>query len=393
VSKPWSDITKRFVAFGLVLAGLAVLYRVRALLPPVILACLLAYLLNPVVDRLSRLRLSRNAATGVTYVLLLLALILAGYMLVPMVVQQISSINVDLQQIYESVLRIMSRYQSITILDYSIELSDVFDKLQGSLIQLITGFASRSAEEMLALALGIASGFASTFVWLIFILVVSFWLVKDSDEIKASVGKLVPEGYGEEVDELWCEVSTVWDSFFRGLLMLSLTVGAVTGISIWVVGVKNALLLGILAAVLEVVPGIGPIIACVPAVAVAYFQGSTHLPMANGWFAVLVLALYVLIQQVENNILVPRIIGDSVKLHPLAVLVGVIGGYAVGGIVGAFLAAPVIGTFKILGGYLLRKLMEVEAEPQPAEEAEALPGEAVSEAVELVQEEQEDAQP
>jgi len=393
VSKPWSDITKRFVAFGLVLAGLAVLYRVRALLPPVILACLLAYLLNPVVDRLSRLRLSRNAATGVTYVLLLLALILAGYMLVPMVVQQISSINVDLQQIYESVLRIMSRYQSITILDYSIELSDVFDKLQGSLIQLITGFASRSAEEMLALALGIASGFASTFVWLIFILVVSFWLVKDSDEIKASVGKLVPEGYGEEVDELWCEVSTVWDSFFRGLLMLSLTVGAVTGISIWVVGVKNALLLGILAAVLEVVPGIGPIIACVPAVAVAYFQGSTHLPMANGWFAVLVLALYVLIQQVENNILVPRIIGDSVKLHPLAVLVGVIGGYAVGGIVGAFLAAPVIGTFKILGGYLLGKLMEVEAEPQPAEEAEALPGEAVSEAVELVQEEQEDAQP
>jgi len=393
VSKPWSDITKRFVAFGLVLAGLAVLYRVRALLPPVILACLLAYLLNPVVDRLSRLRLSRNAATGVTYVLLLLALILAGYMLVPMVVQQISSINVDLQQIYESVLRIMSRYQSITILDYSIELSDVFDKLQGSLIQLITGFASRSAEEMLALALGIASGFASTFVWLIFILVVSFWLVKDSDEIKASVGKLVPEGYGEEVDELWCEVSTVWDSFFRGLLMLSLTVGAVTGISIWVVGVKNALLLGILAAVLEVVPGIGPIIACVPAVAVAYFQGSTHLPIANGWFAVLVLALYVLIQQVENNILVPRIIGDSVKLHPLAVLVGVIGGYAVGGIVGAFLAAPVIGTFKILGGYLLRKLMEVEAEPQPAEEAEALPGEAVSEAVELVQEEQEDAQP
>ncbi len=393
MSKPWSDITKRFVAFGLVLAGLAVLYRVRALLPPVILACLLAYLLNPVVDRLSRLRLSRNAATGVTYVLLLLALILAGYMLVPMVVQQISSINVDLQQIYESVLRIMSRYQSITILDYSIELSDVFDKLQGSLIQLITGFASRSAEEMLALALGIASGFASTFVWLIFILVVSFWLVKDSDEIKASVGKLVPEGYGEEVDELWCEVSTVWDSFFRGLLMLSLTVGAVTGISIWVVGVKNALLLGILAAVLEVVPGIGPIIACVPAVAVAYFQGSTHLPMANGWFAVLVLALYVLIQQVENNILVPRIIGDSVKLHPLAVLVGVIGGYAVGGIVGAFLAAPVIGTFKILGGYLLRKLMEVEAEPQPAEEAEALPGEAVSEAVELVQEEQEDAQP
>jgi predicted PurR-regulated permease PerM len=387
VSKPWSDTTKRWVVLGLVLAGLAVLYKVRALLPPVILACLLAYLLNPVVERFSRLKLSRNGATAVTYVLLLVALVLAASMLVPMVVQQISSINVDLQQIYESVLRIMSRYQTISILDYSIELSDVFEKLEDSLIQLITGFASRSAEEMLVLALGIASGFASTFVWVIFVLVVSFWLVKDANEIKASVARLVPEDYREEVDALWREVSIVWDSFFRGLLVLSLTVGVVTGVSIWAVGVKNALLLGMLAAVLEVVPGIGPIIACAPAVAVAYFQGSTHLPIANGWFAVLVLALYLVIQQVENNVLVPRILGDSVKLHPLAVMVGAIGGYAVGGIVGAFLAAPVIGTFKILGGFIYRKLIEVEAEPRRAEEPEA-----ASEVAESAQEEQEDAQ-
>jgi predicted PurR-regulated permease PerM len=385
VSRPWSDTTKRWVALGFVLAGLAVLYRVRALLPPVILACLLAYLLSPVVDRLSHPRISRNVATAITYVLLLLALVLAAYMLVPMVVQQISSINVDLQEISEGVVRIMSRYQTITILDYTIELSDVFTELEDSLIQLITGYASRSAEEMLVLAFGIASGFASTFVWLIFILVVSFWLVKDANEIKASVGRLVPEGYAEEVEKLWHEVSAVWDSFFRGLLLLSLTVGVVTGVSIWVVGVKNALLLGMLAAVLEVVPSFGPIVACIPAVAVAYFQGSAHLPIANGWFALLVLALYAVIQQVENNVLAPRILGDSVRLHPLVVMVGAIGGYAVAGIVGAFLAAPVIGTFKILGGYIFRKLMEVEPEPEPAEQ--------ISEAAELAQGEEEDAQP
>ncbi len=385
MSRPWSDTTKRWVALGLVLAGLAVLYRVRAVLPPVILACLLAYLLSPVVDRLSHPRISRNVATTIAYVLLLLALVLAAYMVVPMVVQQISSINVDLQQISESVLQIMSRYQTVTILDYTIELSDVFTKLEDSLIQLITGYASRSAEEMLVLAFGIASGFASTFVWLIFILVVSFWLVKDANEIKASVGRAVPEGYAEEVEKLWHEVSAVWDSFFRGLLLLSLTVGVVTGVSIWVVGVKNALLLGMLAAVLEVVPSFGPIIACIPAVAVAYFQGSAHLPIANGWFALLVLALYAVIQQVENNVLAPRILGDSVRLHPLVVMVGAIGGYAIGGIVGAFLAAPVIGTLKILGGYIFRKLMEVEAEPEPAEQ--------IPEAAELAHGEQEDAQP
>ena len=361
MSKPWSESTKRWVVVGLVVAGSLLLYRVRSLLPPVIMACLLAYLLSPVVGRLTRLRLSRTQATVISYLILLLSLGLAVSLLVPMVVQQISSINVDLQQIYQSVLRIMRSYQTITFLDYSIELSDLFDQLQDSLIQLVTSFASRSAEEMLGIAFGLASGFASTFVWLIFVLVVSFWLLKDAGEITRGVDGLVPPDYRDDVDALRGKIGVVWDSFFRGLLLLSLTVGVMTVALTWLVGVKNALLLGILAGVLEVVPTLGPIIACIPAVAVAYFQGSTHLPLGNGWFALLVLGLYAVIQQVENNFLAPRIIGGSVKLHPLVVLVGAIGGYALGGIVGAFLAAPVIGTFKILGQYLYHKLIEVEA--------------------------------
>jgi predicted PurR-regulated permease PerM len=374
VSKPWSEATKRWVVVGLIVAGALLLYRVRSLLPPVILACLLAYLLGPIVERLTRLRLSRTKATLVAYLLLLLVLAVAASILVPMLVQQISSINVDLQSIYESMLRIMSSYQTITILGYSIELSDVFDKLQGSLIQLITGFASRSAQEMLGIAFGLASGFASTFVWLIFILVVSFWLLKDADQIGSFFDGLVTAEYRSDADTLRANVGAVWNSFFRGLLLLSLTVGVITGALTWLVGVKNALLLGILAGVLEVVPTIGPIVACIPAVAVAYFQGSTHLPIGNGWFALLVLGLYALIQQVENNFLAPRIIGGSVRIHPLVVLMGAIGGYAVGGIVGAFLAAPVIGTLRLLGQYLYGKLTEVEAPAELLEEA--LPPEA-----------------
>jgi len=369
VSKPWSESTKRWVVIGLVVASSVLLYRVRSLLPPVILAALLAYLLNPAVERLSRLRMSRTSATLITYLIVLLAVGLAASILVPMIVQQISSINVDLQQIYESVLRIMAAYQTITIFDYSIELSDLFAQLQDSLIQLITGFASRSAEEMLGIAFGLASGFASTFVWLIFMLVVSFWLLRDAKEITRAIDGLIPPEYREDIDALRGKAGVLWNSFFRGLLLLSVTVGVITGALTWLVGVKNALLLGILAGVLEVVPTIGPLIALIPAVAVAYFQGSAHLPIANGWFALLVIGLYALIQQVENNFLAPRILGGSVKIHPLVVLVGAIGGYAVGGIVGAFLAAPVIGTFKVLGEYLYRKLAEAEVPPEEPDTA------------------------
>lgn len=370
MSKPWSDSTKRWVVVGLVVAGGLVFFQVRGLLPPVIIAFLLAYLLHPLVELLMGLRLSRIMATVLTYLILVIALAVATSILVPMVVQQVSSINVDLQAIYDGVVQFMADHQTITILDYSIELSDIFDNLQDSLIQLATGFASRSAEELVDIAFGVAAGFASTLVWLIFMLVVSFWLTRDADKIARLLDSLVPPDYRDEVEELRSGVSVVWNSFFRGLLLLSLTVGAITAVTIWLVGVKNALLLGMLAGVLEVVPSFGPIIACIPAVAVAYFQGSTHLPIGNAWFALLVLGLYVMIQQVENNFLAPRIIGGSVRIHPLVVLVGAIGGFSVGGILGAFLAAPVIGTSRVLGEYVYRKLVESEPSPDVPEVVE-----------------------
>lgn len=365
VSKPWSDATKRWVVVGLVVVGALLAYRVRNLLAPVILALLFAYLLSPAVEALMRLRLSRTKATILTYVIVLIAVAVAASILVPIIVQQVSSINVDLQAIYESILGIMADYQTIIILGYPIELAEVYDKLQVSLIQLVTGVASRSAEELLGIAFGVASGFASTLVWLIFILVVSFWLIRDADHVVLRLGNLAPLDYRDEFDALRSRIGVVWDSFFRGLVLLSLTVGVITSVTLWLLGVKNALLLGILAGVLEVLPTFGPIIAAIPAVAVAYFQGSTHLPIANSWFALLVLGSYVLIQQVENNFLAPRIIGGSVKIHPLVVLLGAIGGYAVGGILGAFLAAPVLGTSKILGEYIYRKLVETEVPHEP----------------------------
>jgi predicted PurR-regulated permease PerM len=364
MSRPWSKSAKRWVVVGLIIAGAILLYMVRSLLPPLILAVLLAYLLNPLVELLMRSRLTRTRAAALTYLILLIALAVGTSILVPTIVQQVSSINLDVQAIYESVQQFMADYQTITILDYSIQLSTVFDKLQDSLIELATSFASRSAQELLDILFGVASGFVGTLVWFVFVLVVSFWLVRDADGMTGVLNDLIPSGYRNDVEGLRRKIDDVWDSFFRGLLLLSLIIGAITGVTLWLVGVKNFLLLGILAGVLEVVPTFGPIIAAIPAVAVAFFQGSTHLPIANSWFALLVLGLYALIQQVENNFLVPRIIGASVKIHPLVVLVGAIGGYSIGGILGAFLAAPVIGTSRVLVEYIYKKLVEVEPTPE-----------------------------
>ncbi len=373
MSRPWSDSTKRWVVVGLVIAGAILFYMVRKILFPVILALLLAYLLNPLVERLRRFRLSRTLATVLTYFILVIVLASGTSILVPMVVQQVSSINLDLVAIYESVRQFVADYHAITILDFSVEPSVILQRLEDNLIDLATGFASRSAEELIQMSFGVASGFVSTFAWLIFILVVSFWLIKDADKMMHSIGSLIPLDYRDDVEGLGYSVGDVWNSFFRGLLLLSLIVGVITAVTMWLAGVKNALLLGMLAGVLEVVPTFGPVIAAIPGVAVALFQGSTRLAVSNGWFALLVLGLYVMIQQVENSFLAPRIMGASVKLHPLVVLVGAIGGYSIGGILGAFLAAPVIGTSRILGEYIYKRLVEVEHIPEVPKVAEILP--------------------
>jgi predicted PurR-regulated permease PerM len=127
-----------------------------------------------------------------------------------------------------------------------------------------------------------------------------------------------------------------------------------------VVGVRNALILGIIAGVLEIIPNIGPAVAAIPAVLIAYFQGSTYLPLSNGWFALLVIGLYVVIQQLENNILVPRIIGRSLNLHPLVVIIGAIAGASLAGVLGIFLAAPILASLRILGEYFHCKLLDLE---------------------------------
>jgi hypothetical protein len=129
--------------------------------------------------------------------------------------------------------------------------------------------------------------------------------------------------------------------------------------------VRNALILGIMAGVLEIIPNIGPTIAAIPAVLIAYFQGSTYLPLSNGWFALLVIGIYVVIQQVENNILVPRIIGRSLNLHPLVVIIGAIAGARLAGILGMFLAAPMLASLRILGNYVYCKLLDLEPFDEP----------------------------
>jgi predicted PurR-regulated permease PerM len=126
--------------------------------------------------------------------------------------------------------------------------------------------------------------------------------------------------------------------------------------------------LGILAGLLEVIPSLGPILATIPAVVLAFLFGSSHLTVENWVFTLIVIAFYVVVQMIENQILVPYVLGDAVDLPPLIVIIGVVIGGSAFGLLGVFLATPVISTGREVFMYLYDKILEPPPEPEPPEE-------------------------
>jgi len=366
VSTDWSHTTKRLVVVGLVIVLLLTLYLFRVLIPPVALAMVLAYLLKPVADSVERrTRLPRLLAVLLVFLVLLVLFGLIPATVVPYAVDQIARINVDLQRLVDDLGGFLS--QPIYFFGYWFDPQDVVGDLRTAIQNLLQPFATQTV--------GFLFNVASSLLWILSILVISFYLVKDADRLRGYLDSLAPPGHTEELARLREEINLVWKAFFRGQVLLGIVIGTVVWLAMTAVGLPNAGLMGLTAGLLEAIPTFGPILSTIPALLIAIFRGSTYLPMSNFWFTVLVLGIYTLIQQMENAYLVPRIMGRRLNLHPVVVFIGVIAGGTVAGVLGVLLAAPVIATIRVVLGYVYAKLLDQAPFPERERPAELYPGE------------------
>jgi predicted PurR-regulated permease PerM/GNAT superfamily N-acetyltransferase len=358
----WDVGTKRLVGTAVFIILALIVYRFRGVLPPLILAFLLAFILDPVVDFLEqRARIPRTGATALVFLVLVAAAATAPVIAVPPVVRAVTSLNLDFVRIAAQLDRFFA--QPVQVLQWQIDLRDVYQEFQQGLRQFLTAVATGTVNFVV--------GFVSTLFWVIFILLSSFYLTRDADRIVAWLDNLAPGSFREDLVRLRHEITKVWNAFLRGQLILGLFIAVITTVVNTAIGLPNAPALGLLAGVLEFIPNIGPTIAAIPAILIALFQGSYWLPLSNFWFAVLVAGVYVLIQQVEANLLIPRIMGRGLNLHPLVVLVAVILGGSLAGVLGVLIAAPTVATLRVLGEYIYRRL--TDQEPFPAASERPLP--------------------
>ncbi len=355
----WDVGTKRLVGTVVFVLLALIVYRFRAVLPPLILAFLLAFILDPVVDFLEqRARIPRTGATALVFLVLIAAAVTAPVIAVPPIVRAVNSLNLDFVRIAAQLDRFFS--QPIQVLQWQIDLRDVYREFQQGIRQFLTAVATGTVNFVV--------GFVSTLFWVIFILLSSFYLTRDADRILTWLDNLAPAPFREDFVRLRHEITKVWNAFLRGQLILGLFIAVITTAVNTAIGLPNAPALGLLAGVLEFIPNIGPTVAAIPAILIALFQGSYWLPLSNFWFAVLVAGVYILIQQVEANLLIPRIMGRGLNLHPLVVLVAVILGGSLAGVLGVLIAAPTVATLRVLAQYIYRRLTDQEPfPPAPAQ--------------------------
>jgi predicted PurR-regulated permease PerM len=199
----------------------------------------------------------------------------------------------------------------------------------------------------------------------LFVFVISIYLAVEFPHFGRHLDSVTTQaGYSEDGRILSNRLGRIWDAFLRGQVILGAVIFFVVWLGLAIIGVRNSLTLGLISGLLEFVPTLGPVIGTAIAMIVAFFQPANQWGLESWQFMLVVLIFMVVVQQVENNILVPRIIGGALDLHPLIVLIGFLVGASLAGILGAILAAPILASLKLLGVYAWRKLFDLPPFPE-----------------------------
>jgi len=382
------------------LAGLA-LIRLDDILPLILIAMILSFLLNPVavfiderilvVGRLRRRR-THGIAVALTIFGALFIFIVILLILIPILITQLQDFGNSLPGIIEDSQEFLQRELSkpltfrgepllindeeIILWDRLLEALGVSQEEGGNLVNLdnfdFLGIARQiltSVGSFSGTAVGIFGSAVSNLINFILLLSMMAYLMSDGRNIIRKGVELTPPDYRNDVERLLYELASVWNAYLRGQLLQSTLVGIIVFIAATALGLPNAPILGLLSGIGEFIPNIGAFIALVPAVILALFAETSNIGLSGPAFALVVAVIWTLfIQQFSGLVLQPRIMGDSLNLHPLVIIIAVIAGASIAGAFGVILAAPMAASIRVLADYTYGKLMDID--PFPAYELE-----------------------
>ncbi len=367
VTQSWSK-TSRYFLLTLMLAGLVwFVVAAKELIGPLVISALLAYVLNPAVKLVNEKgRLPRKWVVPLVYIISLAVLVTLAVLLAPIIPEQIASLVQELQRIV---------IQLEAPLAQPVQLFGIQISLENLIIDSEVLSADFVRPDMIV---GVISAASENLAWILIILVTTYFIMQDWPKLREWTLNLAPAFCADDVHRLYGEVSEVWQKYLLGQLRLMIVIGVVTGLGSAVIGLPGAAAFGLLAGLLDVILTVGPMIATGIAALVAYFAGSTFLPVSNLWFTVIVIALYTAIKIAEDVWLRPRIMGNTLHMHPAVVFIAIMGALALAGVLVALIIIPLVRSVFIVGHYAYCRIFEMDpwdedADKPPKEEREPEP--------------------
>jgi predicted PurR-regulated permease PerM len=365
-SPSWGTNTKLVVALTIIVIAGALLVKFQFILTPLLIAFVLAYLFYPVASFIQRkLKFSWNAAVAVIYVLiivLLIALLTVGGV---GLVQQVQSVVTMVQEGITALPDLIEQFsgQVYQFGPFKIDFRSIdLDAVSRQLLGMVQPLLSRTGT-LLSTVAGSAANFLG---WTLFVILVSYFVLAESGGLRDNIITVKVPGYSEDLERLGRELGRIWNAFLRGQIIIFFLAVLVYSILLSVLGVRYALSLAFLAGLARFVPYVGPAVNWLVLVIVAYFQTFKLFGLDPWPYTLLVLGVALLVDQIFDNIVSPRILSDVLKVHPAAVLVAAIIAANLLGLVGVVIAAPMLATVSLLWRYTLRKLLDLD--PWPEEE-------------------------
>jgi len=322
-------------------ALLIFIYFSRRVLTPFFIAFALAYLLDPLVDRIESYKLSRTVATTVLMTIFFLLCVGGGLILIPLLRVQAENLIQNLpgylkivQGWIEPVLQQVAGMEQDKVQEIINQGFVKFGELPLKILSFASGFLWNSISSLFNIILMIAN--------IIIIPVAMFYLLRDFDRINQKLLALIPPRFRERTLDTLRQIDTVLACFVRGQLMVATLMGALYSAGLFLCGTPMSLFIGMMAGIASLVPYLGVIIGLVPAGLMTYMQTQEWLPVLG------VAGVFGIVQALEGMVFTPRVIGDSIGLHPVAIMVAVLIGAEFFGFIGVLLAVPAVAVLNVL---------------------------------------------
>lgn len=380
----WNEQMTLLVGMGFVILLIVLSVLFWSVIPFALATSVIAYLMFPMTQFFEKYitRGRRGLSIFLTFMLIIVIIVLVFVMLLPPLIEQ--SIN-SITSLYNTVVELITQpYTDIPLIrdpesDEIIALTDYISivlrdqgfttvnewivsttrdlRLDRDTITQIFNISGDVTTSILGSVFTIAgSAFGLIFSSLFFISILAMLLAGGNNIAKTLIG-IAPNGYQDDAKRLLIDLGGVWDGYVRG----NFTLGLIMGFAMWLIavifGLPNPLFLAFVAFSMEFIPNVGPSISMVAVVAVALISGSsTFTGLNNITIAGIIIILWIIMQQLEAIILVPRIVGGNLRLHPAIVVMSVVWGAGFGGIIGIIIAPPLVASIRIILQYIYGRL-------------------------------------